>query len=739
MIRYGRNTVYPTETDSVLGPRTVSLWRTANTDSYLRLAQADTDCPPDPTTLLLDDGVTEPFRYEFFQVNRNPDRENNAPNRTWLIKGRAQTSYLVSARTPTEHWVEFCPYLYVGRVSNPTENNFVDGDSDAPNDGSNYNISPPIVAPVTVADFFPLEMTFVAYYYASALVQEYGSNGYRAGVACIVGVDSLDYPVSVQWYYVLFQNRVCLAAVPIIGTPSWSHAPWVRLRVLSNQLEVYADNQLVITHAGSIGDWSRYTLRGMETLLGNVTNGNPLGSWSYLGGQFWTWYIPVGRVAGVRSAFTTHTVAVPVSDTTPVRIRARTSKAPNQFLVPNVFRTGSTSYNALLYANDYYYPAGNPLGTNWYAEYSCTSTWTQPTLLELTEVEVSQPTPFIVAEWVSSPSGLMGNLAQTRFRVGNSNAPVNIYLRRGSQETLLQTVAAPSGGWDDTVWHFFDWIRLPPRGSFELVYRLADAPDAVLNGTVTVDPQVSLVWLSPSARSVGQPFTVRATAAGSDATLIIETIQGSTVIERASYPPPSAGYWSGETRDTTWTATVPYGNFTVQARLETASATVNGTVLAPTLQAEWVSSPHVLVGATMTVRARVQYTNAPLEFWLRRGSEETLIATYSAPSGGWNNEWQLASWVATLPTGNVEWLIRCDDQEVSLWGTVFEPADNTGEYGYWCSLPTAVPHIYWIIRSPQRAVSARVLPNLLIQLGSGWGLANTHQGRLLEIETYFDT
>lgn len=739
MILYGRATLYPSESDPALGPRAVGLWRTNDADSYLRLANADTDCPPDPTGLNLDDGQTEPYRYEFFQVNRAPQRELGAPERAWLIKGRAQTSYLVSAKTNTNHWVEFRPYLYIGRSSNPSQNNFIDGDSSNPNDGSNYPINPPDYTPVQGGDFVPSERSFIAYYYAAALVQEYGADGYRAGVACVVGVSSLDTPVTVSWHYVLFQNRTCLAAVAAPELNSWSAAPWIRMNWTTNTVQVLANGDLVITHSAVPGNWSRYTLRLMETLFPNTTNGSILGEWVYYGNQMWTAYVPIGRVAGVRSAYTSHPVEVPLTEATPLRVRVRSSSDASKVIEPSQFRSDSGPSDPEPVADGFYQPKENPLGTNWRVFYPITSPWTAPMLLEYTELEESAASPFVIAEWVSASSGVMGSTAQTRYRAGNSNAPLQIYLRRGSTETLLETVPAPSGGWDGTTWYSFNWVRTPPRGAFELVYRLTDAPDAVLSGTVTAQPTIQLQWVSPSARAVGQTFTVQITASGSDQNVTLRTIHGGIETERGVFSPPARGYWLNDSWTVSWTATAPYGAFTVRATLEDAQAELTGTVLTPTLEAQWVSPPNALAGQTMEVRARVSNTDAPLQFYLRRGSTETLIANYNAPTGGWNGEWRHASWVATPPPGSVEWRIVCGEEQVSLWGNVVEPFVPEDHYGHWKPLKIALPHTYWIIRSPQTAVSARVLPRTLIQLGAGWGLLNTDQGRLLEIETYFDT
>lgn len=732
MILYGRNTLYPSWSDPATGPRTVSLWRTTSADSYLRLANADTDCPPDPTTLVLDDGVTEPFRYQFYRVNRAPGREANAPLRAWLIKGRARTSYSVSWVSGSERYVEFLPYLYVGRTFNPSDyNDFRDGDAPNADDGSSYPINPPDYAPVQGGDFLPSSGSFVAYYYVSALVQTVGSNNYRCGLACRVAVSSIDTVVDVQWFYVVFQNRICLAAVPLAQAPGWQNLQWVRMEESGSSLVFKAGGSVFHTMAGNLGSWTPYQLMQMETVLPSAGNGNLVAEWSYLGGQLYSGFIPIGRVAGVRSAYTQQTFWLTLTDSTPQRIRVK-SGIPS-VVAPLRFRSGSTLYPAESLSDGFYRPSGNPQNPNWEVEYTLQNTMSVLQLMEHTDLENIPADSFVEARWVSSSSGQVGTVAQTEFRAGNSTNPVQVYLRRGTQETLLYTFNAPPGGWNGTAWNPFDWLRNAPRGAHQLVFRLSGAPDAVLDGTVLMNPTVSLSWVSAPARRLGQTFTVQTVASKSDANLIVETVQNDVVLQRGSYTPPPRGYWDNDTVTTSWGANVPYGVFTVRARLETAEATVSGQVLEPYLEMQWLSEPYQPIGGIFSFRVRVFYINAPLQVYEVRGTTETLIATYNPPSGGWNGEWKKILLAANAPAGTVRFVARCGDLETQLIGEVLGVAPPETPYAFYHRLTIGLPANYWVIRSPSRALARELHGQPLIRLGAGWGLQHTHQGRYWEI------
>ena len=712
MIRYGRADLFPAATGEV------ALWRTTGSDNYLRLAQPDTDCPPDPTVLVLDDGVTEPNRYGFFRVNRSPDG-----NRAWLIKGRARTLYTAFING----FVEFLPYLYVGSLSNPTENNLVDGDAPNGEDGSGYPYSPSLVSSIPISDFTPASPSFVSYYYVVALVQQYGSSGYRAGYALRVGVSSLDTVVQVEPFYALFVGRNCVASAPAPAVSGWSQVSWIRLAENGGQVELIVNNSVILSHTGTLGSPTLYQLMLMETIMGNLST-NIQGEWSYLGGQIWVRFVPMGQVAGVRSGYTNGTITLPITGTSdPVaHVRARLSRAPSAWVAPSAFLAGATSYPAEDAGGGFYRPQGNPLGSVWRVEYPVTSVWNQPMLLELYETEITPESASIHAEWVGTPAGVMGSVASTRWRASRSSEPVRISLKRGSVETLLATVPAPSGGHNDQ-WNPFDWVRVPPRGAFELIFRLEDK-EARLEGQVDVAPSVSLRWVSPSSRAVGERFEVESIASGSDGTLIVETIQGSLVQTRGSYPPPSRGYWSGDAVPTDWLASLPYGVFTVRARLEDATATLTGETLAPLLEAQWVSPSRARVGTRMRIRVRALATRAPIRVSIARGSTETLIAEIDSH----NNDWHIVSWDSTPPAGSFEWVARVETLETRLWGVLDEQREVAGYVRlFWLGQPYSTN--YWVVRSPneQSPVVLNIPP--LITLGGGWGLTDTHQGRLLEI------
>lgn len=746
MIKYGRDTLFPTETDAVLGPRTVALWRTSGSDNYLRLAHADTNCPPDPTALALDDGTTEPFRYAFYLVNRNPNRELSAPTYSWLIKGRAKTTYDVSASTADAHWIEFRPYLYVARSTNPMENNYIDGDSPENENGSTVPFDPVLLSPLYPPNFFPAEPSFVAYYYAAALVQSYGSADYRVGVAVVVAVDSLDMVVDVQWYYVLFQGRTCLEAVLLDYVPSWSIAPWIRWIIQSGSFEVVVNGTQIFHRTGSVGDWSPYRLMGMETSWGNTGGSSPVRAWSYVGGTAWTPFVPIGRVAGVRSAFIQHLSRVPVGNTSPIRLSAKMFRNVVNDVAPVQFGSDTGVYNPIEIGDGYYAPETNPLGNHWYVVYPVNSSWDTIQLLERFDTEERLPDPFIEAEWVSSASGIFGTQAQTRFRAGNSGLPIRVVLKHAGVDTVLGIYTPSGGSWDTEGWVYVDWLRLPPTGVFEIRYEMYDSSKgdlvvarATLTGSVISAPEVSSRWLSSPELPVDRLFRVEVEASGSAEDLIVETVQDGNVVVRGVFSPPSIGYWSGETRVVQWVSARPYGSFLVRARLETAEATITGRVLSPLLSAEWVSSSTVVLGDVMRVRARANYINEPLTFSIRHKGNEFLIATFNPPSGGWSNEWREASWTTVPPTGNVEWIIRCGELEVSLWGVIITGGLPEQLYGQRFSLKAPFPLNYWVVRSPSYAVSGRVGQRTLIRLGAGWGLEGTDQGRLLEIDTQYDT
>lgn len=712
MIRYGRSVLFPSD------GRTVALWRSAGSDNYLRLAQPDTDCPPDPTALILDDGVTEPDRYRFFRVNRSPDGE-----RSWLIKGRARTSYTAFI----DGFVEFLPFLYVGSTANPTENNLVDGDAPDEDDGSGYPYSPSSVSPVKAGDVGPASPSIVSYYYVVALVQQYGSAGYRGGYALRVGVSSVDTVVTVEPYYVLFVGRQCVGVSPAPAVWSWADASWIRLTETGGQVQLVVDGTVVLSHTGSLGTPTPYQLMLMESVLGNLSTGVE-GEWPYLGGQLWLPFVPIGRVSGVRSGYTQREVVLPVSEASDgrVRVRVRLARAPSVWVSPSAFRSGGTTYPSEDAGSGFYRPQGNPAGAEWSVVYAVSSVWNQPMLLELYEVETTPEGASIVAEWVGTPAGVMGSVASARWRASGSSEPVRIYLRRGGVETLWATVPAPAGGHNDE-WNPFEWVRVPPRGAFELVFRLEDK-EARLEGVVEVAPSVSLRWVSPSRQAVGGRFEVETIASGSDATLVVETVHGTLVQTRRSYPPPSRGWWDGDAVATDWLASLPYGEFTVRARLENAVATLTGETLAPLLEAEWVSPARAPVGATMRIRVRALASDAPIRVFIARAGVETFLREIDPH----HNEWHEVSWDSTPPAGSFEWVVRLESLERRLWG-VLEVERGTPPYVrlFWLGQPYSTN--YWVVRSPNEPSPMVLGGPPLIVLGGGWGLPDTHQGRLLEI------
>ena len=100
METYGQTVQYPilsaytTTAGNTAGPRVVRLWRTAGTDNYVRLANADHECWPVSTDTALDNGLSEPQRFILVDVNTQWEQFP----KSWYFSegGHYKTSYAVS-------------------------------------------------------------------------------------------------------------------------------------------------------------------------------------------------------------------------------------------------------------------------------------------------------------------------------------------------------------------------------------------------------------------------------------------------------------------------------------------------------------------------------------------------------------------------------------------------------------------------------------------------------------------